>query len=54
MSRGNVHEEMRSGRMELGQRLKEKLKEAVDAVLPIMVIVLLLFFYCADFPQYYA
>ena len=44
MSRGTVYEEMKVHRIELGQRLKEKLKEAVSAVLPIMVIVLLLCF----------
>lgn len=44
MSRGNVHEEVKIRRTELGLRLKEKLKEAVSAVLPIMVIVLLLCF----------
>ena len=44
LSRGNVHEEVKIRRTELGLRLKEKLKEAVSAVLPIMVIVLLLCF----------
>ena len=44
MSRKAIQEEGKLRRLELGRRLREKLKEAVSAVLPIMVIVLLLCF----------